>query len=140
MAHGNNVFESFPLDAPLKASDSGMQKMSPEAHLGCLDDLHKAGQDLVPSFAHPSPGMRECYANATKELADLSIIGMNQNAGSRFSSNNDAINKFFNGGHSQEVAAQADGSFDNFLAGRSNVAATHIDTTKNRLNSNYAMG
>jgi hypothetical protein len=140
MAHGNNVFESFPLDAPLRTGDAGMQKMSHETHLSVLDDLHDAHKDLVPSFAHASPGMRESFANATKELSDLSIIGMNQNAGARFASNNDAINKFFNGGHSQDVAAQADGSFDNFIAGRSSVAATHIDTTKNRLNNNYAQG
>jgi hypothetical protein len=135
-----SVFE-LPFDTRQKACDQGAGRMSEATHLGCLDDLHRGAQDLVPSFAHASPGMRESWVNANKELGDLTLIGM-ANAGSRFGNNNDAINKFFNGngGHSEEAASTADGSLDNFLAGRSQVAATHIDTSKNRLNSNYGMG
>lgn len=132
-----SVFE-LNLDAPLKTGDSNL-KLSKQHHDGVMEDLHRAGQELVPSFAHASPGMRESYANATKELSDLSIIGL-ANAGSRFGNNNDAINKFFNGngGQSEEAAAQTDGGFENFLNGRSEVAATHIQPK--RLNSTYANG
>lgn len=135
----HNVFE-LPFDTRQKAGDQGAGRMSEAAHLGCLDDLHKGAQDLVPSFAHASPGMRESWANANRELGDLAIIGMN--AGARFGNNSDAINKYFNGsgGHSEDVAAKADGGFENFLAGRAQVAATHIDTSKNRLNNNYGQG
>ncbi len=136
-----SVFE-LPFDTRQKAGDQGSGRMCEATHLGCLDDLHKGAQDLVPSFAHASPSMRESWNNANRELGDLTLIGMANNAGTRFGNNSDAINKYFNGsgGHSEDVAATADGGFENFLNGTSAVAANHIDTSKNRLNTNYGMG
>lgn len=139
MAQGNNVFESFPLDAPLRTSDAGMQKMSSETHLSVLDDLHDAHKNLVPSFAHAMPGMRESFENAQKHLPEIgfgasdaaSLMALS-NAGQRGGDNRDVINKFLNGGHTEEVASKVDKSFEDFVSGASTVAANNLDKSKFR--------
>lgn len=130
MSTGGSVFE-FGLDRAPKQRDGG-QGMSKEVHLSCLDDLHEGAKDLVPSFAHPSQGMRDSCVAANKELADLQIIGMSANAGQRWNSNNDAIAKFFSGSHDAGTA-KADAGLAAFVSGES---ATMTTVHTNRFTNN----
>ncbi len=130
----SSVFEAGIGQLP-KGVDSNLTHFNKAHHLSALDDLHAGAAELVPSFAHPSPGMRESYEASVKPLNDLQIIGA-ANAGARWGNNADAISKFFNGGHSEDVTSKVDTQLSNFVSGHSETMTTALNTNNRFTNNN----
>jgi hypothetical protein len=105
--------------------------LSPETHLAIMDDMHKGAQSLVPDFSQFA-GERQSFADASKHLSDLTIVG----AGARGQMNGNLINQFFNPteGISKDTAQRVDGNLEAFL---NNERSTFAENVHTRLNSDY---
>ncbi|MBC7997961.1 MAG: hypothetical protein IAF58_08460 [Leptolyngbya sp.] len=108
----------------------GPAAISPETHLAIMDDMHKGAQSLVPDFSQFA-GERQSFADASKHLSDLTIVG----AGVRGQMNGSLINQLFNptDGVSNDTAQRVDGNLEAFLNGQ---RATFAENVHNRLNTN----